>query len=76
MSAYGVNRACDTDFRKKWDKQEYAERAKECDLEKKERMQENEEGTRQGMRPRTPHTLLMYAMPHERNQGGLRRTTS
>ena len=54
MSAYGVNKACDTDFRKKWDKQEYAEKAKERDLEEKERMQENEEGTRQGMRPVHP----------------------
>jgi U4/U6.U5 tri-snRNP component SNU23 len=54
VSAYGVNKACDTDFRKKWDKQEYAEKAKERDLEEKERMQENEEGTRQGMRPVHP----------------------
>jgi len=49
MSASGTNKAGDTDFRKKWDKQEYAERAKKRDLEEKERMQENEERMRQGM---------------------------
>ena len=76
MSAYGTNKAGDTDFRKKWDKQEYAEKAKKRDLEEKERMQENEERMRQGMRPRTPRTLLTYAIPQERNQGGLRRTIS
>jgi hypothetical protein len=49
MSAYGTNKAGDTEFRKKWDKQEYAEKAKKRDLEEKERMQENEERLRQGM---------------------------
>lgn len=49
MSAYGTNKAGDTDFRKKWDKQEYAEKAKKRDLEEKERMQENEERMKQGM---------------------------
>lgn len=42
--------AKDTDFRKKWDKEEYAERAKKRDAEEKERMQENEERMKQGMR--------------------------
>lgn len=41
--------AKDTDFRKKWDKEEYAERAKKRDAEEKERMQENEERMKQGM---------------------------
>jgi len=45
--AYGT-KAADTDFRKKWDKEEYAERAKKRDLEEKERMQENEERMKQG----------------------------
>ena len=49
MSAYGTGKAGDTDFRKKWDKQEYAEKAKKRDLEEKERMQENEERMKQGM---------------------------
>ncbi|KJA20688.1 hypothetical protein HYPSUDRAFT_111984, partial [Hypholoma sublateritium FD-334 SS-4] len=49
--AYGT-KAADTDFRKKWDKEEYAERAKKKDLEERERMQENEERLKQGKRPR------------------------
>ncbi|KAJ3840284.1 hypothetical protein F5878DRAFT_78525 [Lentinula raphanica] len=49
--AYGT-KAADTDFRKKWDKEEYAEKAKKRDLEEKERMQENEERLKQGKRPR------------------------
>ena len=49
MSAYGTNKTSDTDFRKKWDKQEYAEKAKKRDLDEKERMQENEERMKQGM---------------------------
>ncbi|ESK96546.1 zinc finger matrin-type protein 2-like [Moniliophthora roreri MCA 2997] len=49
--AYGT-KAADTDFRKKWDKEEYAEKARKRDLEEKERMQENEERLKQGKRPR------------------------
>lgn len=45
--AYGT-KAADTDFRKKWDKEEYAERAKKKDQEERERMQENEERLKQG----------------------------
>lgn len=45
--AYGT-KAADTDFRKKWDKEEYSERAKRKDQEERERMQENEERMRQG----------------------------
>ncbi|CAK5281775.1 unnamed protein product [Mycena citricolor] len=44
--------ATDTDFRKKWDKEEYAERAKKRDADERERMQDNEERLRQGKRPR------------------------
>ncbi|KAJ7076337.1 hypothetical protein B0H15DRAFT_864203 [Mycena belliarum] len=47
-----TSQAQDTDFRKKWDKEEYAERAKKRDLEEKERMQDNEERMKQGKRPR------------------------
>ncbi|KAJ7703035.1 hypothetical protein B0H17DRAFT_922865 [Mycena rosella] len=47
-----ASQAADTDFRKKWDKEEYAERAKKRDLEEKERMQDNEERMKQGKRPR------------------------
>jgi hypothetical protein len=42
------SKAADTDFRKKWDKEEYAERAKKKDDEERERMQENEERMKQG----------------------------
>jgi len=47
-----ATKASDTDFRKKWDKEEYAEKAKQKDLEERERMQENEERLKQGKRPR------------------------
>lgn len=51
QGAYGA-RAGDTDFRKKWDKEEYAEKARQRDQEEKERMQENEERIKQGaLRP-------------------------
>ncbi|THH01141.1 hypothetical protein EW026_g1501 [Hermanssonia centrifuga] len=49
--AYGT-KASDTDFRKKWDKEEYAEKAKKKDQEERERMQENDERMKQGKRPR------------------------
>lgn len=45
--AYGT-RASDTDFRKKWDKEEYAEKARQRDEDEKERMKENEERIKQG----------------------------
>ena len=45
--AYGV-KAQDTEFRKKWDKEEYNEKAKLKDQEERERMQENEERLKQG----------------------------
>ncbi|CAL1707672.1 unnamed protein product [Somion occarium] len=47
-----ATKAKDTDFRKKWDKEQYAERAKQKDLEERERMQENEERLKQGKKPR------------------------
>lgn len=50
-----ATKASDTDFRKKWDKEEYAERAKQKDTEERERMQENEERMKQGM-PQLPLT--------------------
>ncbi len=46
--AYGSAAATDTDFRKKWDKEEYAEKARKRDAEEKERMKENEERIKQG----------------------------
>ena len=46
--AYGASRASDTDFRKKWDKEEYAEKAKKKDEEERDRMKENEERMKQG----------------------------
>ena len=47
--AYGASRASDTDFRKKWDKEEYAEKARKKDEDERDRMKENEERMRQGM---------------------------
>ncbi|KAH7911971.1 hypothetical protein BJ138DRAFT_849176 [Hygrophoropsis aurantiaca] len=49
--AYGT-KAGDTDFRKKWDKEEYAERARKKDDEERERMKDNEERMKQGKKPR------------------------
>ena len=46
--AYGT-KASDTEFRKKWDKEEYTEKAKQKDQEERERMQENEERLKQGV---------------------------
>ncbi|KAI0041597.1 hypothetical protein FA95DRAFT_1565223 [Auriscalpium vulgare] len=50
QGAYGA-KAADTDFRRKWDKEEYAERAKKKDDEERERMKENEERMKQGKKP-------------------------
>lgn len=50
--AYGAKAAATADFRRKWDKEEYAEKAKKRDQEEKERMQENEERAKSGKRPR------------------------
>lgn len=57
--AYGANRASDTDFRKKWDKEEFSEKAKAKDQEERERLQENEERLKQG----TPLLPLPRATP-------------
>jgi len=48
--AYGT-KSGDTDFRKKWDKEEYAEKARKKDEEEKDRMKENEERMKQGWCP-------------------------
>jgi hypothetical protein len=55
-------KAADTDFRKKWDKEEYAEKARKKDLDERERMQENEERLKQGHSPFVflSLTLLMF----------------
>ncbi|TDL25927.1 hypothetical protein BD410DRAFT_557055 [Rickenella mellea] len=50
--AYEGAAAADTSFRKTWDKEEYAEKAKKKDLDEKERMQENEQRMKQGKKPR------------------------
>ncbi|KAI7870163.1 hypothetical protein BDF14DRAFT_1775235 [Spinellus fusiger] len=49
-SAYGAGRAQDTDFRKKWDKDEYAARAKLREAKERERAI-NEDRKRQGLPP-------------------------
>lgn len=46
-----ASKSGDTDFRKTWDKQEYAERARKKDEEERERMQENEKRMKQGAFP-------------------------
>ena len=46
--AYGA-KANDTEFRKKWDKEEYAERARQKDAEAYDLAKENEERAKQGM---------------------------
>ena len=45
--AYGTT-AADTNFRRKWDKEEYAEKARQRDQEERERAQDNEERMKQG----------------------------
>lgn len=47
--AYGTK---NVEFRRKWDKEEYAEKAKQKDTEERERMKENEERMKQGKKPR------------------------
>lgn len=56
-------KAGDTDFRKKWDKQEYAERARKKDEEERERMQENEERMKQGASQSIPNSLSNLSPP-------------
>ncbi|CAE7211912.1 unnamed protein product [Rhizoctonia solani] len=51
VGAYG-NKATDAGFRRKWDTEEYAQKAKEKDEEERKRMQENEELMKKGKRPR------------------------
>ncbi|KAG8783236.1 hypothetical protein FRC12_019949, partial [Ceratobasidium sp. 428] len=51
VGAYG-NKASEAGFRRKWDKEEYAQKAKEKDDAEKKRMQENEELMKKGKRPR------------------------
>ncbi|TRM69376.1 hypothetical protein BD626DRAFT_473874 [Schizophyllum amplum] len=47
-----ASNAKDTDFRRKWDTEEYAEKARKRDAEEAERAKENEERLKQGKRPR------------------------
>lgn len=61
-----ATKASDTDFRKKWDKEEYAEKAKKRDLEERERMQENEERLKQGESKYMLNTILYQST---RSQG-------
>ena len=49
QGAYAGAAAADTNFRRKWDKEEYAEKAKNKEEEERERMKENEERMRQGV---------------------------
>lgn len=67
--AYG-NKAADTDFRKKWDKEEYAERARKKDIEEKERMQDNEERMKQGASYTVPFQHLLITLTGKRPRKG------
>lgn len=49
QGAYAGAAAADTSFRRKWDKEEYAEKARKKDDEERERMKENEERMKQGV---------------------------
>ncbi|KZO93094.1 hypothetical protein CALVIDRAFT_486322 [Calocera viscosa TUFC12733] len=51
VGAYG-SKASDGSFRKKWDREEFAEKAKVKDEEERERMKENDSRMRQGKKPR------------------------
>lgn len=59
QGAYAT-KAADTDFRRKWDKEEYAEKARKKDDEERERMQENEERMKQG----TETSHVLYNTPN------------
>jgi U4/U6.U5 tri-snRNP component SNU23 len=50
--------AKDTDFRRKWDKEEYAERARKKDDEERDRMKENEDRAKQGL-----HFVIDHLIP-------------
>jgi U4/U6.U5 tri-snRNP component SNU23 len=50
-AAAGVKGVKGVEFRKKWDKEEYAEKAKQRDEDEKDRMKENEERLKQGPSP-------------------------
>ena len=56
QGAYAT-KAADTDFRRKWDKEEYAEKARKKDEEERERMQENEERMKQGDESTAQYTI-------------------
>jgi hypothetical protein len=55
-----ASKAADTDFRRKWDKEEYAEKARKKDEEERLRMQENEERIKQGTSPLFSFSTHMY----------------
>jgi len=57
QGAYAT-KAADTDFRRKWDKEEYAEKARKKDEEERLRMQENEERLKQGTT--SLYSLFLY----------------
>jgi len=71
--AYGT-KSGDTDFRKKWDKEEYAEKARKKDEEEKDRMKENEERMKQGKKPLKARKTVDLPKPTElmkRREGSL-----
>ncbi|KAF8325152.1 uncharacterized protein EI90DRAFT_2932771 [Cantharellus anzutake] len=57
VGAYG-NQAKDANFRRTWNKEEYAAKAREKDNEERERMQKNDEMMKKGKKPRRHHEDL------------------
>ena len=57
--AYGTP-ASDTSFRKKWDKEEYAEKARQKDEDERLRMQENDERLKQGLLKPSIHPVSYF----------------
>lgn len=67
------------EFRRKWDKEEYADKAKKKDEEEKDRMKENEERLKQGALDHRLHTFvscLTQYIPKESDLGRLAKMIS
>ena len=52
--------ATDTNFRRKWDKEEYAEKARQKDEDERLRMQENDERLKQGLLKPSIHPVSYF----------------
>ena len=54
--------ATDTNFRRKWDKEEYAEKARQKDEDERLRMQENDERLKQGLLKPSIHPVSYFEL--------------